>query len=30
MGEFPVSEIATAVMAIVSYILGRITKKHVK
>lgn len=30
MSEFPITEIATAVMALVSYILGRITKKTVK
>jgi hypothetical protein len=30
MGEFPINEIATAVMALVSYILGLLTKKKVK
>jgi hypothetical protein len=30
MGEFPISEVTTAIMALVSYILGLLTKKKVK
>lgn len=30
MSDFPVSEITTAIMALVSYVLGLLTKKKLK